>query len=178
MKKSLILLIVSSSLFLNSCIFDVRTDEDVFNLIVEEKSYDEVYAFSSDIALENYLVSYPFNNNPYAKIYTIYGSIDNVDTFYVYGLDDWGNIFEPFIYEWPLKHSYDDCLELFKNNISTKTFNKTRDDGISFITNKYFLDNVFIKNNINLSSNFVLKCDFSYYVYEVDGNLSFSYIEN
>ncbi len=177
MKKLLIILPFLLSLSLSSCSTKEKENEKVFNKIVEEQSYDEVYAFSVAPCVFNNLAPESDQYNFYAEIFTIYGSIDNVDTFYVYGIAEWGPIFDPYIYEWPLNSSYDDCLSLFKENMPAKNFNKTREDNISFITNDDLIDVLFNQNDITLDVNFALQCDNNNFIYQSDGKINYKYIE-
>lgn len=162
---------------LTSCLYVAPSQEEVYEEMVHKLNYEQTYVFSYATAYKNELAPNEEQNNPYGVIYSIYGSIDNSDVLYVYGIAEWGVMFDPFIYEWPLNSGYDECLEMFKTNIPTKSFNKTRSDNISFLTNTDVIDSLFNEKDIKLDTNFVLKCDSKHYVYESNNELNYIYIE-
>ncbi len=178
MKKILLITtLFFTSLLSTSCLYAAPSHEEVYEELTKKLNYEETYIFSYASAYKNELAPKEEQENPYGVIYSLYGKINNVYTLYIYGIAERGVLFEPFIYKWPLKSSYDECLELFKTNMPTKTFNKSREDNISLLTNSDVIDSLFNEKYIQVDSNFVLKCDSSHYVYEINGSLNYIYIE-
>ena len=176
-KLVLIMTLLFTSLLNTSCLYVAPSHEEVYEELIKKLNYEETYIFSYASAFKNVLAPKEEEENPYGVIYTLYGKIDDVDTLYVYGIAEWGVLFDPFIYNWPLKASYDTCLEVFKTNIPTKDFNKSRNDNISILSNTDVIESLFNEKDIKVDSNFVLRCDSSHYVYESNGKLNYSYIE-
>lgn len=175
-KVRLTLVAVFLCLFQTSCTYIAPSHEKVYEELVQKFNYKETYIFSYASAFENELAPLEEQNNPYGIIYSLYGEINGQDTLYIYGIAEWGVLFEPFIYKRPLKANYDECLNLFEVHIPNKTFNKNREDNISILSNKDIIESIFSKYNIDVDKNFVLVCDSYHYVYEVNGNLYYDYI--
>ena len=170
------LLISSTLISLTSCQFFMeRSSEEIFDEMIKKFNYDEIYIKSVERSENNFLAPENHRNNPYGFVYCVYGSIDNEDNLYVYGEADYGKIFEPYILDWPLKHSYDECLSLYSKNIEGKAFNKTVSDNISFETNLKTIEKLFDDGNYP-DNNFLLKYNKNNYVYEVDGELQYTVI--
>ena len=161
---------------LSSCTFIAPTNEEVYEQIKIEKGYDNIYIFSYATAYENILAPEEERNNPYGLVYTFYGNIDGADVMYVYGIQEWGIMFEPYIYERPLVHSYDECITLFEARMEGKTFLKNRSDNVSILSNTDSISSIFESLDIEIDNNFVLRCDGNNYVYEVNGELRYSFL--
>lgn len=160
-----------------SCVYVAPTNEEVFETIKNEKEYSQIYSYSYATSFNNSLAPEEERNNPYGLIYTFYGRIKDEDVFYVYGIQEWGVMFEPAIYDRPLDFSYDECLNLFSLNMNNKKFEKDLSDNITFVTNTDVIESLFGNDNPSIDNDFVLKCDGHNYVYQSNGELCYSYID-
>lgn len=175
MKKSILLLSFIPLISLSSCFYEIPEPKDMLKRIIEEQKYDEVYSFTYSSAYLNSLAPKEWQKGYYANIYATYGKIDDEDVFYIYGDDEMGEIFTPFTYEWPLKHTYDECLETYKKHIGYKEFKKTLDDNVTFVTNLDEIDKIFSDKDVKPDNDFIIKCDSSHYLCEINGELNYIY---
>lgn len=176
MKKTILLLGFISLISLSSCFYQIPEPADMMNRMIEEQGYDKVYSFSHSSTYLNSLAPKQWQKNYYGNIYALYGKIDENEVFYVYGDDEMGEIFPPFIYEWPLKHNYLECLNYYQEIITYKEFNMSLEDNVNFITNTDKIEEI-LDDNIHLDNYFLLQCDGYHYLYESNGELNYKYFE-
>lgn len=176
MKKIVILPLILFSFILSSCLFQTPTYEGIFNEIIEENNFDKIYCFTEDSAITNTLIPEEEQNYPYSVIYTIYGEIDKEDVILTYGYAERGRIFGPLESSRPMAHSYDECLNLYSENLNGRLFNKDISDGITFLTRTDNIEELLDGNDLP-DNNFMLRYNQNYYIYEMDGELLFDYIE-
>ena len=173
---------IFSILFLTSTIsscnlfYSIPTKEDIKTLSYNEMGYDSLYFVSEGRADHNSLLKGTnYDTNVYCVTFTTYGVIDGAETLYIHGYDDLSMFFDPIKCDYPMKHSYQEVIDVINRIIPEKTVSKEYTDDMEIVTSTYDLDRFFGEKE--KPDNYFAFCYLDHhYVYEVDGELQYTVI--